>query len=417
MSGVHLGGEPSRRAPQPGRPVSAVPEPDLHAAHVVALLALPGMGPARLDRLLTWCGTGEQAWRVVRAGDGAPVLGAAARSGISSNLVAKWRQAAAGVDPMARWQEHRDAGVEVLVKGQARYPDRLLEDPEPPQVLFGRGNLSLLGRPAVALVGTRRATPYGLDLARKWGAALASSGVVVVSGLAAGVDAAAHQGALDVGIEAFAVAPIAVVGTGLDVVYPASSRMLWRRVADSGLLLSEAPLGTEPEPWRFPARNRIIAALADVVVVVESHERGGSLSTAEEAAARDRVVLAVPGSVRSPASVGTHRLIAEGAGIAVAVDDVLTALGSRRPLPPREGTNRSGQARLDRDGDRHRAVDAQEQVVLDALGWEPTTLDVLVPRTGWSIEVVCTVLDRLRRRNLVTQDGLWLTQRGDSGRP
>ncbi len=419
---MQLGDEPLNELPGTGSAPSRArfggnpPDVDLHAACVVALLALPGMGPARLERLLTWCGSGERAWHQVTAGAPAPVVGAPGRQGSSSNLAARWREAATGVDPVARWKAHRSEGVDVLVKGKVGYPDRLVDDPEPPHVLFGRGDLGLLGRPAVALVGTRRATPYGLVLARKWGAALASSGVAVVSGLAAGIDAAAHQGTLDAGAgPGFTVAPIAVVGTGLDVVYPASSRALWRRVADTGLILSEAPLGTKPEPWRFPARNRIIAALADVVVVIESHERGGSLSTAEEAAARDRMVLAVPGSVHSPASAGTHRLIAEGAGIAVGVDDVLSALGSRRPVPLPEREGRPGHAGSARG--RASAVDPDEQVVLDALGWEPTVLDDLVHRTGWPIEVVCTVLDRLRRRNLVTQDGLWLTQRGDSAEP
>ncbi len=386
---------------------------EVHAAHVVALLALPGMGPARLGRLLSRHGSAERAWQQVAAGVSEAVFGQLGRRGDPVALAAAWQAAAAGVDPRARWQAHRAAGVVVLAKGGYGYPDRLVGDLEPPELLFAQGDIGLLGHPTVALVGTRRASAYGLRLARSWGDALASAGVVVVSGLAAGIDAAAHQGALD-GLERSGCTPgpVAVVGTGHDVCYPASSRALWRRVADVGLILSEAPLGTRPEPWRFPARNRIIAALADVVVVVESHERGGSLSTAEEAAARNRVVLAVPGSVYSPASVGTHRLIAEGAGVAVSIEDVLLALGSRRPgstpqpLPP---TAPLGDAVRSGAG----PMAEQERNLLDALGWEPTTLDDLVLRTAWSLDTVCAVLNQLQRLNLVTQAGIWLTQRGD----
>src|SRR5262249_15322114 len=157
-----------------------------------------------------------------------------------------------------------------------------------------RGSLAALDRPRVGLVGTRRCTPTGKSVARQLGRELAACGVAVVSGLAIGIDGCAHQGAL----AARAAPPVGVVGSRLDVVYPKSHRRLWDDVAAAGVLLSEAPLGAPPEPWRFPARNRILAALSDVVVVVESHAAGGSMHTVRAAVDRGIPVMAVPGSVR-----------------------------------------------------------------------------------------------------------------------
>jgi DNA processing protein len=174
-------------------------------------------------------------------------------------------------------------------------------------------------------------------------------------------------------------------------------------------VISEAPLGVRPDPWRFPARNRIIAGLADVVVVIESQRRGGSLLTAEEADLRGRTVLAVPGPVHAPTSAGTLHLIADGAGLATSVDDILLALGTRSPRParpdgpPRTAEPPSGSGPLEPD----------ERALLDAFGWQPALVDHLVDRTGWSLVRVCRVLEGLLRRRLVNQNGVWFTQAGD----
>ena len=205
--------------------------------------------------------------------------------------------------------------------------------------------------PRVAIVGTRRCTRYGFDLARELGADLAAAGVQVVSGLALGIDGAAHRGALDA---AGGAPPIGVVASGLDVVYPRAPPAAVGGGRHRGSLLSECPLGTAPEAWRFPARNRIIAALADAVVVVESAGAGGSMYTVEEALARDRPVLAVPGSVRSAASAGTNRLLAEGAGVARDADDVLAAIG--QPQRPGRRRRAAAGARAGRAGGRGAAV-------------------------------------------------------------
>lgn len=219
------------------------------------------------------------------------------------------------------------AGISVVVRGEGSYPARLACDPEAPEVIFVRGDIGLCERRAVAIVGTRRATAAGRATAAELGRELARRGVAIVSGLASGIDAASQRD-LD-GIAG--AAAIAVVGSGLDVPYPRSNEALWERIAARGALISEWAPGVAPEAWHFPLRNRIIAALSEVVVVVESRETGGSLITARAALDRGVDVMAVPGSVHCRAAVGTNRLIADGAGVVCSVDDVLTALDLSSP--------------------------------------------------------------------------------------
>ena len=210
------------------------------------------------------------------------------------------------IDPALVWERLAASNTVAYRRGSPGYPSRLVDDRAAPEVLFSRGSIAQLDRPCVALVGTRSATHYGSGVAAELGADLSDAGVVVVSGLAAGIDAAAHEGALAPGCPA---PPVAVVGGGVDVVYPASSSRLWARLELAGGILSEAAPGAAPERWRFPLRNRLIAALAHVLVVVESHKRGGALHTVTAADERGVTVLAVPGSVRSPASEGTNSLL------------------------------------------------------------------------------------------------------------
>jgi DNA processing protein len=286
----------------------------------------------------------------------------------------------------AVWEAHLRAGVWVALAGGPAFPAALATDPDPPAVLFGRGDPDVLDGRRVGIVGSRRCTRYGRDLAHELGRDLAAEGVRIVSGLALGVDGAAHRGALGAG----AAPPVAVVGSGLDVVYPRSHADLWEEVARCGLLLSEAPLGARPEPWRFPVRNRVIAALSEVVVVVESAEKGGSRHTVEAAMARDRPVMAVPGSVRSPVSAYPNGLLADGCHPARDAVDVLVALG----------LTSAGRVAVD---DR-RPPGPEEAPVLDALGWEPATFDDLCARTGRTPGQVGVALARL-------QGGGWVAER------
>ena len=358
-------------------------------AYAAALTALPGMGPRRLLALLRRLAP-DEAWHAARARRVPPEVDLHARD--PGRLAAAW--ATAPVDPSDVAAACDAAGVDVHVLGADGYPEILAHDPEPPAVLFSRGSFAALDAPRVAIVGTRRCTHTGRTTARDLGGGLAEAGVAVVSGLALGIDGAAHEGVLASGGPG--AAPIGVIGSGLDVVYPRRHAGLWRDVAARGLLLSEAPPGARPERWRFPARNRILAALADVVVVVESHARGGSQHTVDAALERDVPVMVVPGSVRSPASSGTNQLLADGAAPVRDVGDVLVALGLVRPLPP---TSRMTTCAA--------PLDPAAQTVLDVLQSDPATPDSVARRTGLPPSVVLASLHRLEVEGMVIPSGGW----------
>src|SRR5947209_7150081 len=202
--------------------------------HVAALSSLPGMGPARLRAVLEGQ-TAEEAWERVRGGG---------TTGVPDHVAARWREAATTVDVDQLWDAHLAAGVRVLQPGADGWPAALVDDPEPPAVLFARGDVTALDGPRVAIIGTRRCSYAGREIARELGRGLADAGVRVVSGLALGIDGAAHTGAL-----AGLAPPVGVVGTGLDVVYPRRHVDLWHAVGEAGVLLSEYPLGVWPERW------------------------------------------------------------------------------------------------------------------------------------------------------------------------
>jgi DNA processing protein len=201
------------------------------------------------------------------------------------------------------------------------YPALLRHIADPPLALHLRGDVSLLARPAISIVGSRRASLYGINAAEELARRLAPTGLVIVSGLALGVDCAAHQAALDCG-----GATIAVLGTGIDVIYPRSNRRLYRRIDEKGLIVSELPPGSPPRPEHFPVRNRLISGLSYGTVIVEATSRSGSLITARMAAEQGREVFAVPGSIFSPGSEGTHRLVQYGAKLVHDAQDVLDEL-------------------------------------------------------------------------------------------
>ena len=287
--------------------------PGLSAACGAALAGLPGMTPVRLAKVLADLDP-VRSWQALACGrhpaDGQRRFMAAARD----------------TDPRVVAERYERAGVAIHLPSSPGYPSALRHDPGAPAVLFSRGAPSVAdGGPRVAIVGTRSATAYGLQVASELARDLASAGVVVVSGLALGIDGAAHAGALRAR-RGEPAPPVAVVGTGLDVVYPKSNASLWHEVEAHGVVFSEAPLGATPRPRAFPARNRIIAALSDAVVVAECQLGGGALYTAEAAARRSIPVCAVPGSVRSPASAGSNGLLVDGCTPVRDIDDVMTAV-------------------------------------------------------------------------------------------
>jgi len=268
------------------------------------------------------------------------------------------------VERSMRWLQS-DASRSLLTLADSDYPPQLLELSDPPPLLYLQGRRDLLGRPALAIVGSRNASRQGEANAEAFAAHLGGCGLTIVSGLALGIDAAAHRGALD-----GEAGTVAVLGTGIDVVYPASNRALTARIAQRGLLLSEYPLGTAAIAHHFPRRNRIIAALARGVLVVEAALHSGSLITARLAAELGREVMAIPGSIHSPVTRGCHRLIRDGARLVESAQDVLEELrmnsshGSR-PAPDAPAT-----------------VDAPDASLLQAMGHDPVDLDTLAQRTG-----------------------------------
>lgn len=330
-------------------------------AYAAALAGFELMTLRRLAALLRHH-TPAEAFEVA-AGRAAPTPhGAVAKVLDAEGVRHAWSRSARRYEPAAMWERCAALDVRVLVAGSDDYPDLFRVDAQPPPVVFARGDLGLLDGRRVAVVGTRNATAAGRHLARTFGRGLAAAGVQVVSGLARGIDGQAHAGAFDAldaerpappahPLDPAAVPtvgrPVAVVASGHDVVYPKEHHRLWYRVADDGLLLSEWPPGSLPLPYRFPQRNRLVAALSEIVVVVESRETGGSLITAQLAAERGIPVMAAPGSQLTRAALGVNALLRDGSAPVLDVDDVLVVLGldHRRAsatvpddrVPPRPG--------------------------------------------------------------------------------
>jgi DNA processing protein len=277
----------------------------------------------------------------------------------------------------------------VVSRGRPGYPALLAELHDPPPRLYLRGGPpELLARPSVAVVGARSCSSYGAQVARDLARELGAAGVVVVSGLARGVDGEAHRGALAGG-----GLTVAVLGCGIDRDYPRAHSELARRIADSGAIVSEYPPGTEPSPWRFPARNRIVAGLARATVVVEARERSGALITADFALELGREVFAVPGEITSALSAGTNDLIRQGATPLLSADDVLDALGLERPPPPPRAPD---------------SLSAGARAALGRLSESTASLDELARASGLGSSAVAVALTELELAGLVTvADGVY----------
>jgi DNA processing protein len=279
-----------------------------------------------------------------------------------------------------------------LVRADGEYPTRLREIPDAPETLHVRGRLLEADSLAVAIVGSRRATSYGLDVGEQLAADLAARGVTIVSGLARGIDAAAHHGALRVGGRT-----IAVLGSGMDVVYPPEHRQLATEIAEHGALLSQFAPGTPPLPQNFPTRNQVIAALSLAVVVVEAAERSGSLITARLAAELGREVLAVPGRVTAPESRGANRLLQDGAHVAMGWEDVAAVLPerwkARLRAAPAPAAGSEGRPELGGPAGR----------VLALLGEDPVDIDLVIERSGLGAGRVSAALLDLELEGRVRQ--------------
>ena len=321
------------------------------------LLLTPSVGRDTARRLLAAFGT-PHAVLAAKPATLRELVGPGAAN-LFKNAPARHAELLAGTEA---WLE-ADAACHVLALGDDDYPRLLLHTADPPLLLYARGRLELLNAPALAIVGSRNASAQGLDNARAFAQHLSQAGLTIISGMALGIDGAAHEGGL-----AGRGSTIAVVGTGLDSIYPARHRALAHRIAQDGLLLSEFVLGTPPLKENFPLRNRLIAGMARGTLVVEAALASGSLITARQALEAGRDVFAIPGSIHSPQSRGCHALIKQGAKLVDSADDILGELNwAGSSASPRVTTLDDPEA---------------DDALLAALGQDPVTMDALLARTG-----------------------------------
>ncbi|GAB2902898.1 DNA-processing protein DprA [Paralcaligenes sp. KSB-10] len=285
----------------------------------------------------------------------------------------------------------------IVTLADPAYPKALLDIHDPPLMLYVNGNVNLLASPVISMVGARNASAGGIDNALAFARYLAEQGWCIASGLALGIDAAAHKGALRAGAQGGGT--MAILGTGIDIVYPSRNLDLAHQIAEQGVLVSEFPLGTRALPYQFPKRNRIVAGVARGVLVVEAARQSGSLITAKLASEMGREVFAIPGSIHSPLSRGCHALIRQGAKLVESAADIRDELGLPRPdstaaapaLPPKPDRN------------RHASRNANSRMMLDAMGYDPIDLDTLQQRTHLDLATLNTHLLELELNESVAR--------------
>jgi DNA processing protein len=341
------------------------------------LSVTPGLGAATLRKLLSQFGLPENVLAARRA-ELARFASAEALRALDSDAVAKT------VDHALAWVGQ--PGNDIVTLADNAYPKLLLEISDPPAVLYCRGRTDLLNQPALAVVGSRNATAQGNSNAEQFSRSFSNAGLTIVSGLAQGIDAAAHRGGLS-----GAGSTIAVLGTGVDVIYPQANATLGAEIAAGGLLLSEFALGTKALAHNFPRRNRLISGLAQGCLVVEAAIASGSLITARAAAEQGREIFAIPGSIHSPLSKGCHELIKTGAKLVESAEDVLSELSAFRRAPAVAGHVATAAGSSD-----------AEEPLLSCMGFDPADVDSLCARAGLPAERVSAELLRLELAGRVT---------------
>ena len=315
--------------------------------------------------------------------------------GLPEKAIAALRQPdEAAIDRDLDWLAR--PGNRLLCLSDPDYPALLAEIKDPPPVLFVHGDPALLNQPQLAMVGTRNPTATGRETAKQFAAHLGGAGIVITSGLAAGVDTEAHRGALDGG-----GATIAVMGTGPDRIYPANNHRLAHRIAENGALISELPPGSPPLPEHFPRRNRIISGLALGVLVVEATVESGSLITARLATDQGREVFAIPGSIHNAQARGCHALIRQGAKLVETATDVLEELAPLAMAGVELNLADQGQDEVAAEVDKP-GLDPEYRQLLSCLDGEPVPIDLLVERSGLTAEAVSSMLLILELQGLVT---------------
>jgi len=341
----------------------------------LTLYLTPGLGAAGCKRLIDkFGGPGE-------------VLRAALKKRLHLPAISKKVLGAIGLPEtrdLARRELDRTekAGISLLCWDDSDFPDWLKNIPDPPVLLYIKGEKEVLAKPGISIVGSRAASTYGLRMAETLAYQLATAGFTVISGLALGIDAAAHRGAL-----AAKGLTIAVLGCGLDIRYPAQNRDLFADIPENGAIISEYPLGTPPDGFRFPARNRIISGLGLGVLVVEATNRSGSLITAELALDQGREVFAVPGQADSLKSEGTHRLLQSGAKLVLNVNDIVNEVAAALKPGTLTATDNYGESGKERE-----KLSKEEQIVLEELEVYPKNVDDVIVGSGLPVEKVNELL-------------------------
>jgi DNA processing protein len=352
--------------------MQTLPMTDQELAAWLQLAAAPGLNPAALRQLLGIFGL-----PIAVLAQTFVTLAEASSEAIARAVLAPPASGfPAEVDAVRAWLDL--PGNALVTLGDPAYPPALLTMPDPPPLLYVKGEIELLHARSVAVVGSRSATPQGIDDATRFAHTLSEAGLTVVSGLASGIDGAAHRGALQ-----GRGSTVAVIGTGADIVYPASHHALAHQIAARGALVSEWPLGTPARSANFPQRNRLIAGLSSGVLIVEAAMRSGSLITARLANEMGRDVFAIPGSIHAPLARGSHRLIKQGAKLVETPEDVLEELGFARPTV----------ARPTDKGAAETPADARR--LLDAIGHSPVTLEILAGRTDMNDTLLQSTLLQL----------------------
>lgn len=348
----------------------------------LALVRAPGLGAVRAQGLLDRYGSITNLFDAGRA--------ALSNSGVAPQAIDGLLEPdLAAIERDRGWLAQ--PGRALIWRGHEHYPRLLCEVAGAPVALFVDGDPALLAEPQLAIVGSRNPTRAGAETAHAFAAQIARYGLIVTSGLAAGIDAAAHTGALDAGAPT-----IAVCGTGLDTVYPAAHGALAREIRTRGAMVSEFPPGTTARREHFPQRNRIIAALSLGTLVVEAAQRSGALITAHRAIEYGREVFAIPGSIHNPLARGCHRLIREGAKLVESAGDILVELGAVATV------SETGQAPAAPADDAAEVLDDDYAKLLECIGWEPTAVDTLVVRSGLTAHEVSSMLLILELRGFVS---------------
>jgi DNA processing protein len=351
-----------------------------HREACIALNMIPQMGPVRLRRLLEVFGSAEKIL-LARSSQLSQVQGVGAKA---AENIAKWEEHA---DPAAEERKARELGAHIITAEDEEYPPLLREIHDPPIVLYVLGSIMERDRNAVAVVGSRKASHYATECAKKLSFQMAYAGLTVVSGLARGIDTAAHQGAL-----AAKGRTLAVLGAGLAQLYPPENAQLAERIASSGAVVSEFPIDTKPDRQTFPIRNRIVTGMSFGVLVVEAGANSGALISANMAAEQGRTLYAVPGRIDQPTCLGSNRLIQQGAKLVAGAEDILDDL----PMIFKEKPELPASV-------APAGLTAEQEKILAAIGAEEAALESVIATSGLTAAVVSSTLLGLEIRRFVKQ--------------